>query len=322
MKKLLLVIFSLSFLLTETNAQELSVDSTEKIVITNSATAPIIIAQTADILKPFSPAEFMRFEDKAPSTSPYKTSWRVDAPIIAGGVGLTLLGTALIKKKHDLTDAEVLGKRRENLPFFDRGNAGLYSLKADKDSYVPFHASFVAPVLVSLLNSNERNKFGQVMVLYVETMAITGAMFTMAAGTVYRSRPYVYNPAKAGSPDVADMDRKRDSDSHRSFFAGHTAATAAASFYTAKVFADFNPDSKLKPYVWALAAATPALVGYLRYKAGMHFLSDNILGYVLGAGAGILVPELHKTKLMKNVSVTPHVGLGGNKGLAITYNIR
>jgi membrane-associated phospholipid phosphatase len=62
----------------------------------------------------------------------------------------------------------------------------------------------------------------------------------------------------------------------------------------------------------------PGVVGYLRYKAGMHFLSDNVLGYLVGMGAGILVPQFHKIKAMKNVSLAPAYGQGSN-GLAITY---
>ncbi|HEX8460354.1 MAG TPA: phosphatase PAP2 family protein, partial [Segetibacter sp.] len=108
--------------------------------------------------------------------------------------------------------------------------------------------------------------------------------------------------------------------SQRAFFAGHTAATAAATFFMAKAFADFNPDSKAKPYVWAFAASVPALVGYLRYKGGMHFLSDNLLGYAVGAGAGILVPKLHSIKKMRNVTFLPQIG--NNKGLALVYHIR
>jgi membrane-associated phospholipid phosphatase len=135
----------------------------------------------------------------------------------------------------------------------------------------------------------------------------------MATGNIYRSRPFVYGTK-------ADYNLRIDKNSQRSFFAGHTAATAAATFFMAKAFADFNPDSKAKPYVWAFAATVPAVVGYLRYKAGMHFLSDNLLGYVIGAGTGILVPQLHKIKGMKNVTISPAVGLG-SKGLAVTYKL-
>lgn len=255
--------------------------------------------------------ESFRKEDDQPFVSPYKTSFKVDGPIIAAGVGLTAFGTYLISKKKALTDAELAGKKKSNLPFFDRGNAGFYSEKADRDSYIPFDVSFAMPVALLLLNKNERHKPVQVLALYIETMAVTGTLFTMATGTVYRSRPYVYG-------DIASVERKKDNDSQRSFYAGHTAATAAASFYAAKVFQDFNPNSKARIWVWGLAAAIPATVGYLRYKAGMHFLSDNLLGYVLGAGAGILIPEWHKSKKMKNMSFSPQVG-NNYKGIAYTY---
>lgn len=249
--------------------------------------------------------------------SPYHTTFVKDGAIIVGGIGLTALGVSLINNKQDITNSELTTKTRSSVPFFDRGNVGFYSLKADNDSYIPFQASFGMPVLMALINKNERQKFGQLMVLYTETMAITGAVFTMTTGNVYRSRPYVYNTT---NPTVVTDGFKRDKNSQRAFFAGHTAATAAATFFMAKAFADFNPDSKAKPYVWAFAAAVPAVVGYLRYKAGMHFLSDNVLGYAVGMGAGILVPQLHKIKGMRSVTISPAVGID-NKGLAVTYRL-
>jgi membrane-associated phospholipid phosphatase len=245
------------------------------------------------------------------SASPYTVTFKRDVPVIAAGIGLTLLGTRLIGKKDHLTDLQLRAKTRDKVPFFDRGNAGYYSTKADDASYVPFYFSFGWPVVMALINKKERHDIGRVLTLYLETMAVTGAAFTMAAGTVYRSRPLVYGT-------IADVARRKDNDSQRSFFAGHTAATAAATFFTAKVFQDYNPDSKLKTVVWVVAAATPALVGYWRYKAGMHFLSDNLLGYAVGAGAGILIPQWHKSKRSENMTIVPEVG-NGYKGLAITY---
>ncbi|MCY7421053.1 MAG: phosphatase PAP2 family protein [Chitinophagaceae bacterium] len=245
--------------------------------------------------------------------SPYKTSWGKDAVITGGGIGLTVLGYYLITQKEDLTLAGLATRTRDKVPFFDRGNVGYYSEKADKDSYKPFNVAFGYPILLMLVNKNERQKIGQITGLYLQTMSITGALFTLSAGAIHRSRPLVY----AGSG--ASTDYKLSSNNQRSFFAGHTAATAAASFFAARVYNDFNPDSKTKYVVWAVAAATPALVGYLRYKAGMHFLSDNILGYAIGAATGILVPQLHKTKLMRNVSITPQAGLK-YQGLAVDYN--
>jgi hypothetical protein len=246
--------------------------------------------------------------------SPYKISWKVDAPIIVGGIGLTALGVKLINDKSNLTPAQLVNKTPENVPFFDRSSAGWYSERADLDSYIPFQGSFVVPIVMGVINKNERQNFGQVMVLYLETMAITGTLFTMAAGNVNRSRPYVYGT-------LVDNEMRLDKNSQRSFYAGHTAATAAATFFAAKVFSDFNPTSKARVYIWIGAAAVPAVVGYLRYKAGMHFLSDNLLGYAIGAATGILVPQLHKTLKVKNLSMAPQVGTN-YQGVALTYKIK
>jgi membrane-associated phospholipid phosphatase len=250
----------------------------------------------------------------AQTESPYKTSWKKDGLAIAGGVGLSVLGLSLIKNKRDLTEAEVNAKSVDNVFFIDRFSAGDYHDKADKDSYIPFYGSFAAVPVLMLLNKNERNKTGQVMALFVESMSVTGAIFSLTAGSVERSRPYVYNTTRP-------MSHRMDSDSQRSFFAGHTAATATASFFAAKVFSDFNPDSKARPYVWAAAAAVPAAVGYMRLRAGRHFLTDNLLGYGIGAGVGILVPQLHKKANTTGLSLQPYGG-DGVQGASLTWVMR
>ena len=127
---------------------------------------------------------------------------------------------------------QLAGKTRDKLPFFDRGNAGYYSKQADRDSYVLFTDSFAIPVAAALLNKNERAKFGQIMAMYFETMAITGSMYTITAGLVYRSRPFVYG-------NQAPLEKRLDKGAQRSFYGGHVATTAAATFFTAKVFSDF-----------------------------------------------------------------------------------
>ncbi len=247
---------------------------------------------------------------KAQEDSPYRTSWKVDAPIIAAGVGLSFLGLSMIKNKKGLTEAEVNALTKDNVNSFDRAGAGKYSENADKLSYYPFYASFAMPVAM-LLNKNEGKKAGQVLALYLETMAVTGTVYTLTAGSVRRSRPLVYS-------NNAPPEKRMEKGSQRSFFAGHTAATASATFFTAKVFSDFNPDSKAKPYVWAAAAVIPAVVGYYRYQGGRHFITDNIVGYAVGAGVGILVPQLHKKSNKADLTVTPIVS-PEYKGTSLVY---
>ncbi|MDX1544037.1 MAG: phosphatase PAP2 family protein [Christiangramia sp.] len=250
-------------------------------------------------------------------SSPYETNFWQDATWIAGGVGLNVLGVYTIQNKPNLSEADLASLDRNNIWKIDRRAAGNYSEEADELSYLPFFGSFAAPLLF-LAGEDERRNFGQISVLFIETMATTGAAFSITAGAVEKSRPLVYNE------DLPMKDRL-DSDAQRSFFAGHTAATAAATFFTAKVFHDFNPGSPAVPFVWAGAVAVPAYVGYLRTKAGKHFLTDNLIGFGVGAACGILVPEIHKAD-NRAIDVYPTVsynvlGTGiHSKGIGMTYS--
>ena len=246
------------------------------------------------------------------SNSPYTTKFVTDGLVITGAVGVTLLGYSLIKNKNDLTPAELATKTKDNLPFFDRGVAGNYSDKANKDSYILFDASYAIPLLAAALNKNERTKFGQVTGLYVETIGITGALYTLTAGLVYRSRPFVYG-------DKAPLDKRLDKGGQRSFYGGHVATTAAATFLTAKLFSTFNPDSKLTPYLYVGAGGLTALMAYERMRAGYHFFSDCVVSAIIGAGTAFLIPGLHKNKNFRDVSIAPDV-IYGNTGFRLTYH--
>ncbi|OAQ39539.1 PA-phosphatase [Pedobacter psychrophilus] len=247
------------------------------------------------------------------SESPYETKFKTDGPAVVAGLGLSYLGLTLIKNKSELTPTEVAAKNKDDVFFLDRFSAGNFRDKADKDSYIPFYGSFAVAPIVALIDGKQRSHYGQVSVMFIETMSAAAASFTISAGLVKRSRPLVYNTS-------LPLSDRQDKDAQRSFFAGHTTATAAATFFAAKVFNDFNPDSELKPYVWTAAALVPAVVGYQRLRAGKHFLTDNILGYAVGAGLGILIPELHKKTNNSGISVAPVMGLN-YQGLGMTYHI-
>lgn len=231
--------------------------------------------------------------------SPYETDLVKDGVWITTGVGLNALGVLLIQKKDALTEEQLNSLSKENLWKVDRWAAGNSSERANQDSYIPMFGSFALP-LVLLLSENERSHAGQLSVLFVESMATTGALFTITAGLVQKSRPLVYNTS-------LPIEDRIGNDEQRSFFAGHTAATASATFFAAKVFHDFNPNSPLRPFIWGVAAAIPATVGYLRIKSGKHFLTDNIIGFAVGAASGILIPEIHKKK-NKNLQLYPAMG--------------
>ncbi|MBC5992857.1 phosphatase PAP2 family protein [Pontibacter cellulosilyticus] len=231
------------------------------------------------------------------ATSPYKTSWLKDGALTAAGIGASVVGGSLINNKDRLTQQNLLNLTKADVNGFDRFAAGNYSTSAETVSDFPFYGSFLTPFLL-LLDEDIKQNAPQVFLLYGQTMSLAGGLYSLTAGLSRRKRPYIY-------ADDAPLSIKTDKQATNSFYAGHTAATAAATFFVAKVYHDFNPDSPARPYIWATAAVVPVAVGYLRIRAGKHFLSDNIVGYAVGAGLGILVPELHRRSKKANYSLLP-----------------
>ncbi|OGX84022.1 phosphatase PAP2 family protein [Hymenobacter coccineus] len=219
--------------------------------------------------------------------SPYHTQFAMDASLTLGLAGLSATGLYLVQHKRVAPATELAALDRARVPALDRFSAGTYSVRAQATSDALCYGTLALVPALLAFDAPVHGRYGQVAGLYLETMATTAALFTLTVGTVYRYRPYLYGTEGGGlrgGAVAAD-----------SFFGGHVAHTATATFFAAQVFHDFNPGSRAQPYVWGAAAAVPAVVAYFRIRAGKHFLSDNLVGYAVGATVGVLVPRLHRT---------------------------
>ena len=140
-----------------------------------------------------------------------------------------------------------------------------------------------------MLDKKVRKDGFKVALLYLESMSVTGLFYS---GSVYlndRYRPYAYNP------DVP-MGKRTRGGAKNSFFAGHVALVGTSTFFIAKILNDYHPDSKLKWLPFALAGAATGTTALMRYRGGQHFVSDILIGTVVGTLSGILVPHAHKNK--------------------------
>ena len=169
--------------------------------------------------------------------------------------------------------------------------------------------------LLLLADKHIRGDIGKIGLLYMEAMAITGTLYSSATILVDRYRPFAYNPE-------ASMDARRRGGVKNSFFAGHAALVGTSTFFAAKVFSDYHPDSKLRYVFWGVAIAATGTTGYLRHRGGWHFPSDVLIGTAVGTLSGILVPHFHKTKIFKNQNLTVVPFSGQSHGLAAVYRIR
>lgn len=221
--------------------------------------------------------------------SPYTISWQVDAPIGGLSLGLGLTYLLLDRKVQPLTEQSIMLLDRKNVWGIDRGATHNWNPTMAKVSDGFMFGSMAMPSLL-FIDPKVRKDYWKVGIIWAETFALTAALTSLTKVLVKRPRPYAYNPN-------APMHKKLERDAQYSFFSGHTSVTASMCFMTAKVFNDYNPNHKAVPWVWASAAVIPAVTAYLRYGAGKHFVTDVLIGYLIGAGIGILVPELHKIRI-------------------------
>ncbi len=221
--------------------------------------------------------------------SPYELSWKKDAPLLGGGMlgQITAFGL-IVNKITPLTVEEIEALNRNDINSFDRKVTDDFSSKSRGHSDLFLYSSLTYPFLL-MLDKNMRQDFIPLGVMTLEAVVINGAMTTLIKGLAKRPRPFMYNPA-------IDLEQKQNRNGQLSFYSGHTSNVAALSFFTAKVFTDYYPESKWKPAVWTVAAILPAATGYLRVKGGKHFPTDVMTGYIAGGLVGYLIPQIHKKK--------------------------
>jgi membrane-associated phospholipid phosphatase len=216
----------------------------------------------------------------------YKLSYATDFSIAGVGIATNVPAFILHKKKPVLSEAQINALNRLDIWKVDRFATNYWNPKVAKASDAMMFTSMAIPALL-LINKQVRSEAGKITLMYAETWLLNAGLTNLTKELVQRRRPFVYN---ADAP----LSKKQHRDATSSFFSGHTSFSAASTFFMAKVYADMNPDSKWKPYIWTGAAILPLTTGILRVAAGKHFPTDVLVGYIIGAATGILVPHLHK----------------------------
>ncbi|MEL6866616.1 MAG: phosphatase PAP2 family protein [Bacteroidota bacterium] len=238
----------------------------------------------------------------ATAQSPYEISWKKDLPLVLGGAGGLTTGLILYSNL-DVFDAEIDRiPSTSSINAFDRPATRNWSTTSGNISDVFLYGSAALP-LALMLDRDMRRDAKYIAPLFAETFIITQGLTSLTKTITKRYRPFVYN-------ENVGVELKEDKHARLSFISGHTATVASLSYFTARVFSDYHPDSKWKPVVWSAAAVLPAATGFLRVRAGKHFTTDVIGGYLVGAAVGLLVPWLHRKdkKKRRKYSIKPFAG--------------
>ena len=230
------------------------------------------------------------------SQSPYQLDLKKEVIIGTVAAGTGGVGYYLHKQLEPHSEMEILSLEQQELGSFRRWPTRQRSESADAASDLFLYSSQVVPMVMTLADKRMRKDIFPISALYSETLFINLGLTVLVKNAVRRTRPYVYNP------EIPAME-KTERSSRTSFYSGHTSQTAAMCFLSARLYSDYRPDSSWKPVVWTAAATIPAVTGYLRMKAGRHFFTDVLTGYLMGAAVGFFIPKIHLRKQPEKVTL-------------------
>lgn len=217
--------------------------------------------------------------------------WKPKREFLLLGVGTLGTGTGLWMEARTpgLTLNDLASLQPTKVPAWDRWSLDQYSLAAKERSDWLLYSGAILPGALLLLDPTIRKAPQKPVLIMAQALSLNASLVLLTKHLTLRNRPFTYNPAVP----LAD---KLEKDARVSFFSGHSSTMAALSFGYAGIWSSYHPDSRWKPVVWTGAAVLPAAMGLLRMQAGKHFLSDVLVGYVVGASCGYLLPKWHRIK--------------------------
>lgn len=247
----------------------------------------------------------------------YKVQVKYELP--AAFTGLILFGSVAnpaVVKNASISKEQLSRISPHKVNKFDRAvitnNASRYPHAISRSDFM-LNASILSPALLAL-DKNIRKDWLDILSMYMITHAANNTVFVATVGLVHRARPLVYNTS-------LPIEERTGKNRTNSFYSGHVSNSAASTFFIVKVFTDYHQIKGWKRLaLYGAAAVPPALVGHYRIQGGRHFRTDVITGLIIGASSGILVPEFHRSKTGKKMSVAPFYSSSAS-GLSISLNL-
>ncbi len=220
--------------------------------------------------------------------SPFKNASSADNWIIGGGVALEVLFRTIIKEK-DLT---TITRDTSNIQAFKfeekvfRNNSSLAHHMSDK---ILGGTGLMAASSQFLYKDFKRAGY-----ITLQTLLVNDVLNLIAKNVVKRKRPFVHNQRINHTSESCEIYDHLDGNALKSFYSGHTANVTAFSFLSASLFSHYHPESNFRRPIWITAGLLSSLTGYLRVRAGKHFPTDVITGYVIGGALGYFIPKWHR----------------------------
>lgn len=209
----------------------------------------------------------------------YNLSFSKECLFLSGGLSLNLLGSHLLSRV-DPPDSRLLNEA--NLPWFDRFAIYCDNQFTDNVSDITLIMSIVLPAISTLQADSKADKHKGVL-LYLESVLLTNGVTHIVKALVHRARPYAYRRSQ----------EELDSNAAQSFISGHTSLAFNGAMTAGMLFQSYQNDSKWNTPVWILGISLATSTGIFRITSGNHFLSDVIVGALVGIITSCLIMNTH-----------------------------
>ena len=200
---------------------------------------------------------------------------------------------------------------RDHLRWTDHGGAAVTLSNAGAFALAPLVGAGL--LALSAAEQGGARQVGVDLLVTAEAVALAGDLGQLVKYTVGRQRPY----ARAGVPNP-DTGQGAD-DANLSFFSAHTSITFSIAAAAGTV-------ARLRGYRWApviytAGAAIGAATAYLRIAADQHYLTDVVIGAVVGSAVGVAVPYgFHRPQDQRAGAsfVVAPMAIAGSRGFGCT----
>jgi membrane-associated phospholipid phosphatase len=220
----------------------------------------------------------------AQKKDPFELNLTKEATLITSGAAAGIIALSIQLNMDQLKIDEINSLNPLDVNEFDRSAIG--PLQDDNLGDAMLFSSYLMP-LSFFANDDARKNFGNLAIMYGEVLLINASINGIVKGITKRVRPFAYDKQ---SP----LDEKATVNARLSFYSGHVSISAANSFFTASVLNEYLDDNTTKTLIWTFAFLYPAVVGHSRINSHHHFPTDVIVGYIVGAAIGYLIPLIHK----------------------------
>lgn len=249
--------------------------------------------------------------------SVYRLNRKIEIPLNLVHHALNYSSYQILLRKSIIDERELTNLNTDDVWFFDRHAVKqAYSPKTRENALVASDVLMNGVLLLPfslLFNREIKSDAMDILFLYLETQAVNLSLSYAGPLLTNRKRPFVYY-------EEIPISEKLRAGSTDSFFSGHTSSTAAATFFMAKVYTDYHPETAGKKWIFYTAALVPPVFeGYFRYKGLKHFPTDILTGIAVGAASGILVPHFHRKALRKQTGITLTPYTGSTSGIIMQY---